>query len=159
MNKQAQSFPRPLSELLGATFHGVFKAQGFANAEIIMRWADIVGPEIAVHSEPIKISWPRANRTNGSPAPATLVLRVEGPAAIEIQHLSAIIIERVNRFLGWHAIGRIGLRQAPLRRREQRLTMPPNPAMAASIAQRLYQITDEDLRRALGRLGSAVKRK
>ena len=42
------------------------------------------------------------------------MLRVEGPAAIEIQHLSAVILERINRFFGWQAIGRIALRQAPL---------------------------------------------
>ena len=42
-----------------------------------------------------------------APEPATLVLRVEGPAALEIQHLSAVILERVNRFFGWQAIGRI----------------------------------------------------
>ena len=42
--------------------------------------------------------------------PGTLVLRVEGPAAIEIQHLAEVILERVNRFFGWQAVGRIALR-------------------------------------------------
>ena len=60
----------------------------------------------------MKITWPRAVGED-SPEPATLVLRVEGPAALEIQHLSAVILERVNRFFGWQAIGRIALRQAP----------------------------------------------
>ena len=36
----------------------------------------------------------------------TLVLRVEGPAALEIQHKSDVLLERVNRFFGWHAVGR-----------------------------------------------------
>ena len=84
------------------------KAQGFASAEIIARWADIVGAEIAAHSEPMKINWPRAVGDDAA-EPATLVLRVEGPAALEIQHLSAVILERVNRFFGWQAIGRIAL--------------------------------------------------
>src|SRR5262245_35199915 len=162
MNKPARSFPRPLSELLGATLSSAFKAQGFANAEILARWADIAGPEIAAHSEPMKINWPRTNRAlqDEPPEPATLVLRVEGPAALEIQHLSAIIIERVNRFFGWPAIGRIGLRQAPLNRRERLpLPSPPDPAIAAAIAEKLPEIADEDLRQALGRLGAAVKQK
>ena len=34
------------------------------------------------------------------PSTATLVLRVEGPAALEIQHKSDVILERVNRFTG-----------------------------------------------------------
>src|SRR5471030_1882750 len=154
MNKPSRSFPRPLSEFTGATLSDSLKAQGFASTEIIARWADIAGPEIAAHSEPMKITWQRANTagdlSDDSPEPATLVLRVEGPAALEIQHLSAVILERVNRFFGWQAIGRIALRQAPLRRREQPAPPPPpDPAMAARIAEGLPDIKDEDLRQAL----------
>ena len=122
MSKPSRSFPRPLSELLSATLGDAFKAQGFASTEIISRWPDIVGAEIAAHSEPLKINWPRRFGEEAA-EPATLVLRVEGPAALEIQHLSAVILERVNRFFGWQAIGRIALRQAPLRHREK--PVPP----------------------------------
>ena len=142
MSKPARSFPRPLSEFSGATLSDVLKRQGFASTEIIARWADIVGAEIAAHSEPIKINWPRGVG-EAAAEPATLVLRVEGPAAIEIQHLSAVILERVNRFFGWQAIGRIGLRQAPLRRREPAKAAPAlDPAAAARIAESLPQIED-----------------
>ena len=158
MNKPSRSFPRPLSEFTGATLSDSLKAQGFASTEIIARWADIVGAEIAAHSEPMKIAWPRAVGED-SPEPATLVLRVEGPAALEIQHLSAVILERVNRFFGWQAIGRIGLRQAPLRRREPPTPLPPlDPEIAARIAVSLLAVEDEDLRQALARLGAAIKR-
>jgi hypothetical protein len=164
MNKPSRSFPRPLSEFLGATLSDSLKSQGFASTEIIARWADIAGPEIAAHSEPMKITWPRANTTgdvdDGVAEPATLVLRVEGPVALEIQHLSAVILERVNRFFGWQAIGRIALRQAPLRRREPPTRPPPlDPEVAARIAASMPAIEDEDLRQALARLGASIKRK
>jgi hypothetical protein len=164
MNKPSRSFPRPLSDLLGATLSGAFKQQGFASSEILARWADIVGPEIAVHCEPMKINWPRQNSAGSlgdeTPDPATLVLRVEGPAALEIQHMSAVILERVNRFFGWQAIGRIALRQAPLRRREtRRRPPPPDPAVTARLAASMPQVEDEDLKLALARLGAAIKRK
>ena len=159
MSKPARSFPRPLSDLLAPTLTGVLKAQGFASAEILSRWADIVGPEVAASSEPLKINWPRV-RDEETPEPATLVLRVEGPAALEIQHLSAVILERVNRFFGWQAIGRIALRQAPLRRRApQKPPAPPDPEAAQRIAETLPGIEDEALRQAIGRLGAAIKRK
>jgi len=159
MNKSARSFPRPLSELLGTILSDALKAQGFASTEIIARWADIVGTEIAAHSEPIKINWPRV-AGNEPPEPATLVLRVEGPVAIEIQHLSAVILERVNRFFGWQAIGRIALRQAPLRRKEPPKSPPaPDPETVAGIAEGMPEIHDENLRQALARLGAAIKRK
>jgi hypothetical protein len=159
MTKPARSFPRPLSELLSSTLSDALKTQGFASAEILARWADIVGPEVAAHSEPMKINWPRPVG-DATPEPATLLLRVEGPAALEIQHLSAVILERVNRFFGWQAIGRISLRQAPLRRREKPAPPPlPDPAIAARIAEEMPEVENEDLRQALARLGAAIKRK
>jgi hypothetical protein len=159
MNKPSRSFPRPLSELLGATLSNALKTRGFASAEILARWADIVGPEVAAHSEPIKVNWPRRGDKDTA-EPATLVLRVEGPAALEVQHLSAIIMERVNRFFGWQAIGRIALRQAPLRRREPaKAPAAPDPTSIARIAETLPSVEDEDLRQALARLGAAIKRK
>jgi len=158
MSKLSRSFPRPLSDLLAGTLGDVLKAQGFASTEIISRWPDIVGVEIAAHSEPLKINWPRQTGEETS-EPATLVLRVEGPAALEVQHLSALILERVNRFFGWQAIGRIALRQAPLRRREPAVPPPPlDPEIAGRIAASL-PIEDEDLRQALARLGASIKRK
>jgi hypothetical protein len=159
MNTTSRSFPRPLSEFTGATLSDSLKAQGFASTELIARWATIAGPEIAAHSEPMKITWPRAIG-EAAPEPATLMLRVEGPAALEIQHLSAVILERVNRFFGWQAIGRIALRQAPLRRREPPAPPPPlDPEIAARIAASLPAIENDDLRQALARLGAAIKRK
>jgi len=159
MDNRRRSFPRPLAELLAPTLSGVLKAQGFASAEILSRWANIVGPEVAAASEPLKINWPRV-RDDETPEPATLVLRVEGPAALEIQHMSAVILERVNRFFGWQAIGRIALRQAPLRRPTRtRRPAAPDPAAAARIAESLPNIKDDDLRQAIGRLGAAIKRK
>jgi hypothetical protein len=82
---------------------------------------------------------------------------VEGPAAIEIQHLAGVIIERVNRFFGWQAIGEIALRQAPLSRRAEKTHPQIDDAEAARIAGTLTDIVDDDLRTALGRLGAAVK--
>jgi hypothetical protein len=107
----------------------------------------------------MKINWPRSVG-DAAPEPATLVLRVQGPAALEIQHLSAVILERVNRFFGWQAIGRLALRQAPLRRRAPPTPPPPpDPETAARIAAAIPAIEDEDLRQALGRLGASIKQK
>jgi hypothetical protein len=85
---------------------------------------------------------------------------VEGPRALEIQHSSTVILERVNRFFGWQAVGRLALPQAPLRRRvERKRPASPAPEVAARIADGLPEIADENLRQALARLGAAVKQK
>jgi hypothetical protein len=85
------------------------------------------------------------------------VLRVEGPAAIEIQHLTNVICDRVNQFLGWRAVARVRLQQAPLRRGQRTKTPAPDPIAAARIASTLPEIADEGLKQALARLGAAVE--
>jgi hypothetical protein len=168
MNKPSRSFAKPLRDLVGKAVGDSFRRQGFASAELVTRWTEIVGAEVAARSEPIKIQWPRPAPSHPSPAsgggsgwgqePGTLVLRVEGPAAIEIQHSVDVICERINRFLGWRAIARIALRQAPLRRAAPKKTVrTENPAAIAALAATLPDIADDDLRQALARLGAAVK--
>src|ERR1700761_9658736 len=124
MSKPRPFSAKPLSVLLNDVFSDAYAKQGFAARELVTRWAEIAGREVAAHSEPLKLQWPRP--VEGQPQePATLILRVEGPMALEIQHKSDLILERVNRFLGWSAVGRLALRQAPLSRRER-----PAPARA-----------------------------
>jgi hypothetical protein len=119
MSKPGPISAKPLSVLLSDVFSDAYARQGFAARELVTRWAEIAGREIAAHAEPLKIQWPRP--VEGQPQePATLVLRVDGPMALEIQHGSDVILQRVNRFLGWNAVGRLALRQAPLSRRTQR---------------------------------------
>ena len=148
---------RSLADLTTGLLSDSFKKQGFASAELITRWPEIVGAEIAAHAEPLKIQWPRQADPDDR-EPATLVLRVEGPAAIEIQHLAGVIVERVNRFFGWQAIGKIGLRQAPLSRPAKKPIRRPDPEATARVAATLPDIADDDLRQALARLGASVKR-
>src|SRR5271166_3605181 len=157
MSKPGPMSAKPLSILLSEVFSDAYAKQGFAARELVTRWTEIAGAEIAAHSEPIKIQWPRADE-NGARPPGTLVLRVEGPAAIEIQHLASLVCERVNRFLGWRAVERIALRQAPLRRRQTRAARTMDPAATAPIAENLSDIKDQELKEALARLGAAVSR-
>jgi hypothetical protein len=157
MNKSSRPFAKPLRDLVPKVVSDSFNRQGFASAELVTRWTEIVGVEIAAHSEPIKVQWVRP-ADGEAREPGTLVLRVEGPSAIEIQHLANVVCERVNRFFGWRAVDRLALRQAPLRRGERKAMPAADPAAAARVAETLSDIGDEDLRQALARLGAAVKR-
>jgi hypothetical protein len=149
---------KPLSVLLGDVFSDAYAKQGFAARELVTRWSEIAGAEIAAHAEPLKIQWPRP--VEGQPQePATLVLRVEGPMALEIQHSSDVILARVNRFFGWNAVGRLALRQAPLTRRDRRVRpRAPDAATVSKVQETLSAVEDEQLRAALARLGASIKR-
>ncbi len=158
MNKPRKTFPRPLAELVPKCLGDVFARQGFAAGELLTHWPDIVGADIADHAEPIRLQWPRT-RDGDAPEPATLVLRVEGPAAIEIQHLAPLILERVNRFLGWRAVAKIALRQAPLARARAKPVRPKvTDGERDAVAATLGDFAEAPLRDALARLGAAIKR-
>ena len=158
MAKPGPISAKPLSVLLSDVFSEAYAKQGFAARELVTRWAEIAGSEVAAHSEPLKIQWPRP--VEGQPTePATLVLRVEGPMALEIQHSSDVILQRVNRFFGWSAVGRLALRQAPLSRRDRSTaSRAPDPETVASVAETLSMVEDAELRAALARLGASIKR-
>ena len=158
MNKPRRSQAKPLSQLVSKTIADILAKQGFAQTGLVTHWAEIVGADIADHAEPMRMMWPRRVHED-DPDPATLVLRVEGPVALEIQHLSGVIIEKVNRFFGWRAVGRIQIRQAPLMRRTtKKVRRGPDPAVVARLAAGMSDVADDGLRDALARLGASVKR-
>src|SRR5580704_10255737 len=144
MNKPGPISAKPLSVLLSDVFSDAYAKQGFAARELVTRWAEIAGAEVAAHSEPLKIQWP---------------LPVEGPMALEIQHASDVILQRVNRFFGWSAVGRLALRQAPLSRRNRpAASRAPDANEVAKVAETLSSVEDAELRAALARLGASIKR-
>src|SRR3978361_1354641 len=105
MAKPGPISAKPLSVLLGDVFSDAYAKQGFAARELGTRWAGIAGAGIAARSEPRKMQWPRP--VGGQPQePATLILRVEGPMALEIQHSSDVILERAHPLFGWRWGGR-----------------------------------------------------
>jgi hypothetical protein len=153
-----RSQPKSLGQLVGKTIADALARQGFASTGVVTHCPEIVGAEIADHAEPMRMIWPRRVHED-DPEPATLVLRVEGPVALEIQHLSGVILEKVNRFFGWRAVARIQIRQAPLKRQAKKPPPPtPDPAAVARVAAEIGNMADESLRASLARLGASVKR-
>ncbi|MCC6948110.1 MAG: DUF721 domain-containing protein [Bradyrhizobiaceae bacterium] len=156
MNKPRKSFARPLADLVGGTLQSVFARQGFAAVDIISHWEDIVGPELAGRSEPLRLVWPRRDDPDSG---GTLTVRVEGAYAIELQHLAPVVIERVNRYFGWRCVARIAIRQGPVTRRARRPALPPEPAAetVAAVERDLGRFEDQGLKAALARLGAMVR--
>ena len=87
--------------------------RGFAEPDILLRWPEIVGAELAEQVRPVQISYGRASPGFG----ATLVVQVPGARATEIEHRAGRIVERVNAFYGYRAVSRLKLTQATGRRR------------------------------------------
>jgi hypothetical protein len=154
-------FARPLADLIGDTLDPLLAKQGFGESDTILNWDEIAGERLAAVTEPLKMQWPsRGPKRSPDEAaePATLILRVEGAFAIEVQHLAPLLCERINGRLGWRCVGKIALRQGPIERRPTgRPRAAPPPAEAVAAASKLSEgIADEGLREALTRLGARV---
>jgi hypothetical protein len=152
--------PKPLADLIDACLGPALAAQGFAASDIIVAWSDIVGERLANFTQPLRVEWPRgtAARDRDRPEPATIVVRVESAFALEMQHLAPVVIERVNAHYGWRCIGRIVLKQGPVKRAAP--TPVPQPALSEQDRLRVNEavqgVDDEALRGALERLGESV---
>src|SRR5690606_26290714 len=119
---------RPLADLVGGALQSAFARQGFAAVDVVSHWEDIVGPELAARTEPVRLVWPRRDDRDLS---GTLTLRVEGAYALDLQHLARAVIERVNRYFGGACVGRISIRQGPVARRARTPDLPVEPTAEA----------------------------
>jgi hypothetical protein len=156
LNKPARSRAKPLADLVSGTLQSAFARQGFAAVDIITHWEDIVGPELAGRTEPLRLVWPRRDDPDST---GVLTVRVEGAYAIELQHLAPVVIERVNRYFGWRCVGRIAIRQGPVTRRQRVPDLPlePDENAVADVERDLGTFEDKGLKAALARLGALVR--
>lgn len=150
--------PPPAGRALSKFIRELDLKYGQGASALIARWREVVGPEIARRTEPVKLSKPRDG------GPSALEIRVAGPSAAIIQHQAQEILARVNLFLGAEAVGKLRIVQGPLRRSEaaappRRRATPLDAAQEAALADGLANIPDSPLREALLRLGRAVERK
>ena len=144
--------------------------RGFAEPQVLTRWAEIVGERLAGLCRPVRVSYARERGLG-----ATLVVHAEGARATEVEHLAPRIVERVNQFYGYRAVARVKLTQiAPAGPMTTGVTPPagfaepapgfapapgstaPGPTEERRAAELARGIADEGLRAALTRMGAHV---
>jgi hypothetical protein len=176
--RRPRQIGRPLADLVAPALGKTLAARGFAAADVVMAWPDIVGERLAGICEPISLDWPRSGKGRsageaggarpGQRGPggddaearggATLVMRVEGAFGLEVQHLAPLILERVNAYFGWRCAEKLVIRQGRVRPRAEarRPPAPPDRQALAKGHKIASGIADERLREALAQLGALV---
>ena len=80
---------------------------GFVEISLLKNWNSIVGENLAQNCLPERIEYKKGERGNG-----TLILSVSsGAFALEISHLSSIIVEKINTYFGYAAVRNIKIIQ------------------------------------------------
>ena len=159
--RKTKSWSRPLADFVGKVIDPVLAKQGFSESDLILHWDDIVGERLAANSRPIKLQWPPrppGRNPETTQQAATLVVRVEGGFALELQHMADQLLARINAHLGWRCVGRLTFKQGPIERLAtgaDRHTALTDDALAAAGAH-VAGVEDDGLRSALTRLGAHV---
>jgi len=143
---------RSVADLIPDIGQAAFKRFGFVQSAVVSRWGEIVGARYADVSTPESIRFPAGKRSDG-----VLSLVVEGAHAPMMQHVAPAIVERVNRFFGYAAVGRVTIRQGAARRAPEPKRAPQSlRAVPADLGDSLRAITDPELRECLTSLAGAL---
>lgn len=155
--QRRRPWSRPLADLATPALAPALARYGFDEAGLVLLWPEIVGARLAGRCEPTRLQWQRRVRDE-KPEAATLLVRVESAFAIDLQHQAPTLLERINAHYGWRCIGRLALRQGPVRRPPPaRLPVaPPDPASVVAAQAVVAAVADQALREALVRLGARV---
>jgi hypothetical protein len=101
----------------------LFARAGFRNPTLVLRWAEIAGPEVARIAQPIRLS--------EGPSGGVLTLKAEPGASLFLQHESRELCARINAYLGHPAVAKLKFVQGPLAARPKprpRSRAPAEPA-------------------------------
>lgn len=127
------------------------RRRGLAAAALLADWPTIVGPELASRCKPAGLRFSPGGRGGG-----VLELWTSGAHALELQHTTPLLLERINGYLGFRAVSRILVRQRPLDAtgtEEADPAPPAHPEHETAIAAATSCIPHEELRTALAGLG------
>jgi hypothetical protein len=143
--------PRAAGDLVGGIGDPSFRRFGFIQGAIVSRWAEIVGERYARASSPESIRFPAGKKAGG-----VLTLLVDGAHAPLIQHLTPMIVDRVNRFFGYAAINRIVFRQGKPPAPAPRPERPQLRPVPKELGEGLREIADPELRACLESLAAQI---
>jgi hypothetical protein len=130
-----------LGELVPGVTRAAYKKRSPAGALLLSAWDQVVGPRLAQETMPQKLSR------------GVLTIVCAGPVAMELQHLSAALIERINTHAGEKLVERLRFVQGVV----------PSPAPVAVAprkgveVEKVVGVADGELNAALGRLLAALR--
>jgi hypothetical protein len=149
---------KPVGELVPGLMRPAFEKFGFSAATLLTDWEAIAGRDVATFTAPERLKWPRQAGSTEAGEPgrgATLILRVAGARALEVEQMRDRLIERINAAFGYRAVSEVRVIQAPLPKRVQ----PSHQRIPADRAENpsLSNLADGPLKQAFARMATGIK--
>jgi len=130
-----------LAQLVPGLTRAAYRRRSPAGALLMSDWVSVVGPRLANETAPKKL------------VGATLTIACSGAMAMELQHLSAAVIERINAHAGQKLVERLRFVQEPVA-----AALEPGPrAFEAPVP--IADLPPGELNDALARLRAALRSK
>jgi hypothetical protein len=161
--RQKRPVGRAVGSFVPQLVREVLRRRGFNNIDIVLRWREIVGPELADETCPLRIEWPRrqeaALRPDGTAEPGgqrtRLVVAASPARALDVEYAKRDIVERVNRYLGYRAATEVAATPdyaiSPEVPRKRATAVDPQTSEVVP--------ADDPLEAALAKLGQGVARR
>ncbi len=150
------------SNLLQPRIRAASEARGFAVTRLLTHWPEIVGQGVASVARPVNVSYGRDGFG------ATLTLLTTGAQAPMLEMQKDQIRDKVNACYGYRAISRVRITQtAPTGFADGQVAFgpapktdpTPDPETLSKAAEVAKDVTNTELRLALGALAANVLRK
>lgn len=148
-----------LGDLMSSVLEDVVARRSGMTIDLISAWGEIAGPNYAGFTRAEKIIWPRQISDLDPFQPGTLVVVCDPSKAIFFQHETSQILERLNMFFGFEAIGKIKIVQKPVVAPTKTIRKVPDRLDEASetkLSKMMSHIENDELRKKLEKFGRAV---
>jgi hypothetical protein len=137
----------------------LFKKRGFTEFKIIQDWDNIIGPEFAAYTNPVKIAFNDKNRKEG-----TLYIEVYNNAlATKLFYLEPMIIEKIAVYFGYKAVTKLKINYKPLKfasvNSESNVVKEISSHKTESLLELIKEIDDPELKDVLFSFGKSIIRK
>ncbi|GAB5389408.1 MAG: DUF721 domain-containing protein [Alphaproteobacteria bacterium] len=146
---------RSIQSLTSRIARQTLGAKGAAVMGLTQDWRQIAGPTLS------QLTWPARIQKGRNGMNGTLTLYVRGAGAAEVSAARMQLIERINGWFGFAAIGQLKLIQAPLplqaKKPKPQRPKPLPPEQIERRAEGLSDVEDAELKQALARLSVALE--
>jgi hypothetical protein len=161
-DRQKRPVGRAVGSFVPQLVREALRRRGFNNIDIVLRWREIVGPELADETCPLRIEWPRRQETvlrpDGTAEPGgqrtRLVVATSPARTLDVEYAKRDIVERVNRYLGYRAATEVTATP-------DYSAAPGEPRKVAGAAPQISEPAPaaDPLKAALAKLGQGVARR
>jgi hypothetical protein len=131
-----------LGELVPGVTRAAYKRKSPGGALLLSTWEQVVGPRLAKDTMPQKLSR------------GVLTIACAGPVAMELQHLSSSVIERINTHAGERLVETLRFVQGVV---APPPSAPPAAARPPVAAEPIEDLPAGELNDALSRLRAAMR--